>query len=298
MRGRGVLSIFTVMHQRNERAHERNMALIEIWRTGRETSGDDWTAKRRRRQGEHALAQLLTENSPLVWRIVRQRRWGRAREEELHAAGMTGLLRGIERYDASFGCTLSTYAAWWIRQAITREAEREWRNEAKIGAHIDLVDTQERYVFVAEDDVAKTHEHEDGQRGLVRAIGTLEVQEQAVVRTWLATGENTNETARRLKIAEGKARTLLHAALSKMQHPSNRESEVAAEWEAACRGTGREAYFPGPGRGKRTISCAQCGAKSECLAFALERPKIVGIWGGVGDAERKKLRRSGGTRTV
>lgn len=293
-----VLSIFSDMHQRNERAHERNMALIEIWRTGREATGDDWSAKRRRRQGEHALAQLLTENSPLVWRIVRQRRWGRAREEELHAAGMTGLLRGIERYDASFGCTLSTYAAWWIRQAITREAEREWRNEAKIGAHIDLVDTQERYIFVAGDDVAMTHETEDVHRGLLQTIDTLETLEQTVVRTWFATGENTNETARRLKLAEGKTRTLLNAAMSKTQHPSNRESGVAAEWEAACRGAVREAYFPGPGRGKRTILCTQCAAKDECLAFALERPKIVGIWGGVGEGERKKLRRRGEVRTV
>jgi RNA polymerase sigma factor (sigma-70 family) len=274
------------------------MTLIEIWRDGREAAGDDWAAKRRRRQGEHALAQLLTENSPLVWRIVRQRRWGRAREEELHAAGMTGLLRGIERYDASFGCTLSTYAAWWIRQAITREAEREWRNEAKIGAHIDLVDTQERYIFIAGDDVAKTHENEDGHRALLQTIATLEAEEQAVVRTWLATGENTNETARQLNLAEGRTRTVLHAALSKTQHPSNRESEVAAEWEAACRGTAREAYFPGPGRGVRTVLCAQCRAKAQCLAFALERPKIVGIWGGVGEGERKKLRRKDTTRTV
>ena len=43
--------------------------------------------------------------------------------EDLCQEGVLGLNRGIERFDPSRGFTLSTFATWWVRQAITRRLE-------------------------------------------------------------------------------------------------------------------------------------------------------------------------------
>ncbi|WP_020155419.1 sigma-70 family RNA polymerase sigma factor [Caldibacillus debilis] len=42
-------------------------------------------------------------------------------EDDLIAAGAIGLLKAIERYDPKRGNQFSTYATWWIKQAIRRE---------------------------------------------------------------------------------------------------------------------------------------------------------------------------------
>lgn len=36
--------------------------------------------------------------------------------------------------------------------------------------------------------------------------------------------------------------------------------------------------------------CKLCPVKDECLSYALQDPKIIGIWGGTGDKQRQKMR--------
>ena len=47
--------------------------------------------------------------------------------QDLLAEGMSGLLRAVEKFDASRGFKFSTYAHWWVRQAITRAISEQVR---------------------------------------------------------------------------------------------------------------------------------------------------------------------------
>ncbi len=57
--------------------------------------------------------------------------------------GNIGLLKAIERFDPERGCRFSTYAAWWIRHAVTRALVKHGRT-VRIPAHIHTLFTKAR----------------------------------------------------------------------------------------------------------------------------------------------------------
>ena len=70
--------------------------------------------------GARAGDRLLEANLALVVSISK-RFTGRGMPfPDLIREGRLGLIRAIERYDHTKGYRFSTYATWWIRQAITR----------------------------------------------------------------------------------------------------------------------------------------------------------------------------------
>ena len=69
---------------------------------------------------EAAKQQLIESNLRLVMSISRRYRNANVPLLDLIQEGNLGLIRAIERFDYRMGFRLSTYATWWIKQAIMR----------------------------------------------------------------------------------------------------------------------------------------------------------------------------------
>ena len=62
---------------------------------------------------------------------------------------------------------------------------------------------------------------------------------------------------------------------------------------ALCAQTDPEAFFPEKGGSTREAKkvCTSCEVRSECLDYALANDERFGIWGGLSERERRKLKR-------
>ena len=63
--------------------------------------------------------------------------------------------------------------------------------------------------------------------------------------------------------------------------------------EAKCLQADPDTFFPEKGGSTREAKriCADCPVRSECLEHALEQDEKFGIWGGLSERERRKLKR-------
>lgn len=71
------------------------------------------------------------------------------------------------------------------------------------------------------------------------------------------------------------------------------ENTLAWQTDALCSQTDPEAFFPEKGGSTRDAKriCTSCDVKSECLEYALQNDERFGIWGGLSERERRKLKR-------
>lgn len=79
---------------------------------------------------------------------------------------------------------------------------------------------------------------------------------------------------------------------------SDPDENAAPSWQerALCAQTDPEAFFPEKGGSTREAKrvCTGCEVKGECLEYALARDERFGIWGGMSERERRRLKRAVG----
>lgn len=74
-----------------------------------------------------ARATLAESNLRLVIKLARQYRFSNLPLADLIQEGNLGLLEAVDKFDPERQCRFSTYACWWIRQAITRAIANKGR---------------------------------------------------------------------------------------------------------------------------------------------------------------------------
>ncbi|QCU78644.1 WhiB family transcriptional regulator [Citricoccus sp. SGAir0253] len=75
--------------------------------------------------------------------------------------------------------------------------------------------------------------------------------------------------------------------------PRDVDGELAWQVDALCAQTDPEAFFPEKGGSTRDAKkvCSACTVRSECLEYALGNDERFGIWGGLSERERRRLRK-------
>lgn len=97
--------------------------------------------------------QILIENTPLIWSIVR-RFLGRGYEgEDLFQIGCIGMLKAIDRFDLSLNLSFSTYAV----PMISGELKRFLRDNTAIRVSRSIKDTAYKAIYCRENIIKSTN---------------------------------------------------------------------------------------------------------------------------------------------
>ncbi len=124
-------------------------------------------ARRKDAGDEQAKRQLIESNLRLVMSITRNYTKAGVPLLDLIQEGNLGLIRAVEKFDYKLGYKLSTYATWWIRQAVTRALADQGRT-IRLPVHVA---DQVRRLMRARRELAQKLNREPTQEELAQESG-------------------------------------------------------------------------------------------------------------------------------
>jgi RNA polymerase sigma factor (sigma-70 family) len=102
---------------------ERILAGDETTKTGATTEELEYVVA----DGKSAMQRFVQANLRLVVAVARKYGHAQLPLLDLSQEGNTGLIRAVEKFDYTKGYKFSTYATWWVRQAISRGIAQQGR---------------------------------------------------------------------------------------------------------------------------------------------------------------------------
>lgn len=176
-----VSSYLNALHRFPQLKHPEVVELFQAYRAGRTQVGEDeyeLTPEARK-----IRTKLIECNLRLVVSIAKQYKGHNIPIEDLIQEGNIGLMKSIERFDWERGFRFSTYATWWIKQAIGQHVLKRKRI-IRLPAHAATV---QRKLLQAADEYRETMGCEPSQEELMGIIGASET----VVRATMHSGRGT-----------------------------------------------------------------------------------------------------------
>ena len=190
-------------------------------------------------QGRLAHNKLAQSNLRLVVSVAKRYIGRGLNFLDLIQEGNLGLLRAVDKFDHTLGFKFSTYATWWIRQAISRAIADQART-IRIPVHmVETINRQARVQRRLQQELGREPSFEE----VALEMEFLEPDDARIVRNWLVRGGRLDgEVARRLERASAKVRRIQRLS----QEPLSLETPVGSEENSYLGDFIEDDSLPGP----------------------------------------------------